>query len=197
MAPESMSTADARQAASIVPPVLTCLVGRRLGDDPSSLAHYPLRDLAASLLSLICRKYGNVSPTLRPRLARTCLKHFLDPNKPLGVHYGAIIGLDAVGGAEVVRALVLPNIKAYETVLADHVSGEDGDLSPDATMVVGAIIKTLTSLEEEEEAIPMLNGDSGSGGEELKKKLEEKLGSIVGGKVYNPGRLRLVYAVVR
>lgn len=53
-------------------------------------------------------------------MARTCLKHFLDPSKPLATTYGATVGLAAVGGAEVVRGVVVPNLKAVdEFVLKD------------------------------------------------------------------------------
>ncbi|KAL8958881.1 MAG: hypothetical protein Q9183_005752, partial [Haloplaca sp. 2 TL-2023] len=69
--------------ASVIPPVLTCLVGRHLGSSPDRLAHFELRNISAALLGSICKKYAKSSHTLKPRLARTCLKHFLDPTKPL------------------------------------------------------------------------------------------------------------------
>ena len=173
-----MLTHTSRQAASIVPPVLTCLIGRRLGDQPAgSAAPYQLREMAAALIGVICKKYSGVSPTLKPRLARTCLKHFLDPTKPMGVHFGAVLGLQAVGGTEAIRALILPNLKAYETVLVDrayaadeagssqadrnnnvHMDGQDGDgdgdvadppLRPESGTVIGAVVRALMSLEAE------------------------------------------------
>ncbi|KAI9807184.1 MAG: hypothetical protein M1825_005902 [Sarcosagium campestre] len=120
-------TTVANQIASLIPPILTCLIGRRLGDLTTTTtnstastqphAHYALRALAASLITTISQKYATTSQTLRPRLARTCLKHFLDPTKPLGVHYGAIAGLAAVSGPEGVRVLIIPNLKAYDAVL--------------------------------------------------------------------------------
>ena len=103
--------------ASIVPPVLTCLVSPRLGSSSNRLEHYPLRSTAASLLGTIAKKYAKSSHTLKPRLARTCLKHFLDPIKPFAVHYGALLGLQAVGGPEAVRVLIVPNLKEYGKLL--------------------------------------------------------------------------------
>ncbi|KAI9880892.1 MAG: hypothetical protein M1830_009960 [Pleopsidium flavum] len=179
--------------ASIVPPVLTSLVGRRLGDPSSSLAHFPLRDLAASLIGLITKKYGRTSHTLKPRLARTCLKHFLDPNKPLGTHYGAIMGLQAIGGPDVVRALIIPNLKVYESVIKDEIV-DDGPRRAEAEMVLGAIFAALRTLEDERGE--MMNGQSGNGGEEMKAKLVEKVGELMGTKVFEMGRPRLAHAVL-
>ncbi|KAI9802372.1 MAG: hypothetical protein M1833_001878 [Piccolia ochrophora] len=167
--------------ASLVPPILTCLVGRRLGDASHVVAHYTLRSLAASLVSVISKKYATTSQTLRPRLARTCLKHFLDPNKSLGVHFGAILGLQAVGGAEAVRVLILPNVKTYEAVLAS--AGEDA--RQDAEMVVEAILKGLVLLEEEG---VLTNGSGGYGDDDVREKLVDVVGSVVGNKIFGLGR---------
>ncbi|KAH0552951.1 hypothetical protein GP486_006850 [Trichoglossum hirsutum] len=48
--------------ASVIPPILTCLIGRRLGDPSQPLAHYPLRDLAASLILILTEKFGHRGP---------------------------------------------------------------------------------------------------------------------------------------
>ncbi|TKA63540.1 hypothetical protein B0A49_11327, partial [Cryomyces minteri] len=50
--------------ASIVPSVLTCLVGKHLGsvDMDAPTAHFALRDLAGSLLIDIAKKYGIAGP---------------------------------------------------------------------------------------------------------------------------------------
>ena len=153
------------KVSSIVPPILTCLVGKRLGDPsgPGCYEHYKLRDYAASLLKLVCRRFGSSSHTLLSRLTRACLKHFLDPTKPLGTHYGAIVGLAAVGGRESVRVLILPNLRLYEKVLRPEFEQEQDDAGAgtppggngnsskkrDAQMVVEAIFNVLTLLEED------------------------------------------------
>ena len=173
--------------------MLTCLVGRRLGDDASSQANFGLRDLAASLIGMISRKYGKASHTLKPRLARTCLKHFLDPNKPLAVHYGAVFGLQAVGGAEAVRVLILPNIKTYESVLKDAMAS-DGPRKADAEVVASALVKVLASLETDH--VSMTNGSSGNGGSEMKEKLDDRLGELIGDRVFELGRAQLSQAIV-
>ncbi len=173
--------------------MLTCLVGRRLGPGTDPLAHFALRDLAASLVGQITKKYAKTSHTLKPRLARTSLKHFLDPNKPLGAHYGAIIGLQAIGGPDVVRALILPNLKTYEAVVRDEIVA-DGPKRAEAEMVLGAILASLRTLEDER--AEMANGWMGAGGEEVRERLVEKVGELVGTKVFEMDRPQLARAVL-
>lgn len=177
------------QVASIVPPILTCLIGKRLGD-PSTGDHFKLRDLAASLVRKVCEKYGDSSHTLRPRLTRTCLKHFLDPSKPLGTHYGAIKGLAAIGGREAVRILIVPNLKLYENVLRPHLENEmEPEKKRDAEMVVGVVMEELAKLE----------GDvvgKGSVGEEERGKLKEKTGEMFAERVWVIGKEGVVRAIL-
>ncbi|KAK3707675.1 histone H4-like TAF Taf6, SAGA complex subunit [Vermiconidia calcicola] len=134
---------------SIVPSVLTCLIGKHLGS-PSldgTTTHFALRDYSASLLSSIARKYGPSSSTLKPRIARSCLKHFLDSHKPLGTHYGAVLGLTMIAGADGVRELILPNLKAYDAVLQEAV--RDDARAEEAGYVIDAIKKALDMLGED------------------------------------------------
>ncbi|KAI9782787.1 MAG: hypothetical protein M1816_001697 [Peltula sp. TS41687] len=208
-------------AASLIAPVLTCLIGRKLGDptfDPN--AHWLLRNHAASLLGLICKKHSDSSPTLKPRLVRTCLKQLLDPHKPLPVHYGALIGMTVVGGADTVRALILPNLKTYdEMILREHLVSGAGGGNNDATaaaaaaaaaemtmtedmdleMVIAAILKALMLLEQEDRAMNLnvTNGHSGSGGELVRERLRAKIGNILGERTYRLGRYALAHAVLQ
>lgn len=181
--------------ASMIPPVLTCLTGRNLGPGAaanaganaagsSPLDHFELRDLAASLLKHLCSKYTKFSHNLKPRLARTCLKTFLDPRKTLGAHYGAILGFGAVGGGEVVRSLVVPNLKEYEDVLREPLSGAEGDIKKaEAERVIGAVMKVLETLSSDD--VPMTNGHSSADEDALK----EKVGEIIAAKVMDDVRL--------
>ena len=181
--------------ASMVPPVLTCLTGRNLGPGAaanvsanaagsSPLDHFDLRDLAASLLKHLCNKYTKHANNLKPRLARTCLKTFLDPRKTLGAHYGAILGFGAVGGGEVVRSLVIPNLKEYEDVLRGPLSGAEGDIKKaEAEKVVSAILRVLETLAGDD--VPMMNGHSSADEDALK----EKVGEIIAAKVVDDVRL--------
>ncbi|MCJ1475808.1 hypothetical protein MMC13_004472 [Lambiella insularis] len=178
--------------ASIVPPVLTCLVSPRLGSSSNRLEPYPLRALAASLLGFITQKYAKSSHTLKPRLARTCLKHFLDPNKPFAVHYGAILGLQAVGGREAVRVLVLPNLKDYGKLLQEAIEG-NGPAKADAEMAVGAVLGVLERLEEAKGA-KMTNGYAVD--EQENSRLVEKVGELLAARILGLGRPHLVQAVL-
>lgn len=176
--------------SSIVPPVLTCLVGKRLGSDPNSPQPFQLRDFAASLIKLICQRFGDSSHTLRPRLSRTCLKHFLDPAKPLGTHYGAISGLAAIGGKEAVRILVLPNLDMYNHVLEKaHSEGHIREVD----MVVSSIIRALELMEADQ-----VNGVDGAVqmGEETKAKLKKVTGEIVADRLWRQGKEKIIRAVI-
>jgi transcription initiation factor TFIID subunit 6 len=177
----------------MIPPVLTCLIGRTLGTGIGTLDHYDLRDLAAALLGHLCNKYAKYSHNLKPRLARSCLKSFLDPKKPYGSHYGAILGLKAIGGAEVVRQLILPNIKAYGELLEEDI--QEGALKKaEAEKVVTAILNALGTLVDDD--LPMMNGHSEESAANMRTKLLDKLGEVIGGRIADIGNTRFSKAVL-
>ncbi|KAL6196247.1 hypothetical protein ACLB2K_031862 [Fragaria x ananassa] len=99
----------------LMPSVITCLVAKRLGNIYTD-NHWELRNFTANLVSSICKRFGHVYHNLQPRLTRTLLHAFLDPNKALPQHYGAIQGLAALG-PNVVRLLILPNLDSYMQLL--------------------------------------------------------------------------------
>ncbi|EXJ92110.1 transcription initiation factor TFIID subunit 6 [Capronia epimyces CBS 606.96] len=179
--------------ASLVPPVLTCLIGRTLGSGIGSLDHYELRDLAASLLGHLCHKYSKYSHNLKPRLARSLLKTFLDPTKPLGSHYGAILGLKAIGGAEVVRQLIIPNLKAFGELLDDDLQ-DSSVKKAEAEKVVSAILNALGTLVDDE--IPMMNGHSEESANELRTKLVDTIGPVIGSRIADASHTTLAKAIL-
>ena len=130
---------------------------------------------------------------MKPRLARSCLKNFLDPNKPFGTHYGAILGLHAIGGPEVVRQLIVPNLKEFESFIKDEIV-DNGPRRAEAEKVLGAVMKVLASLQDE--SLPMMNGHSGEALDELRQQLIEQLGDLVGNRVADSGQLQLANAVL-
>ena len=162
---------------SIVPSVLTCLIGKHLGsssaDGPSR--HFELRDYASTLLASIARKHGASSSTLRPRIARSCLKHFLDSHKPFGTHYGAVLGLTSIAGAGGVRSLILPNLKTYDLHLRDGI--KDEARREQAEYIVLAIMRALEALEQDAVG-SMQNGHPE--GDALRERLVEAAGEVVG-----------------
>ena len=132
---------------------------------------------------------------LKPRLARTCLKNFLDPSKSVSVHYGAIIGLRAIGGPELVRALIVPNLKEYEGVLLEAIEDTDGSSNQKGgEMVVEALLEALMSLEAD--TLGAVNGMANGHAGEIKKEVSEKIGDLLSGRVMELGRPRLVKAVL-
>lgn len=181
------------QVASLVPPVLTCLIGRQLGGNADLAEQFALRDLAASLIGLIAKKYSHASHTLKPRLARSCLKNFLDPAKPFGTHYGAIIGLHAVGGPDVVRELILPNLKPYEKLLRDAIA-EDGPRRPEAEKVLGALLAVLSTLHEGR--AHLANGHAAIVTDELREQLNEKVGELIASKIAEAGDVQTAHAIL-
>lgn len=109
----------------IVPSVLTILVARHVGPEDNAES-FEVRSYAASLLRNISQRFSQTYYTLRPRLTRTLLKGFLDVSRPLASQYGIVVGLSALG-SEVVRVVILGNIKAwYEPVMnGDQASQND------------------------------------------------------------------------
>lgn len=190
----------------MVPCVLTCLIGRRLGGEVGPLDHFDLRDLAASILAHLCRHFSKASTTLKPRLARSCLKAFLDPQKPFGTHYGAILGLRAAGGSDAVRVLIVPNLREYESLIRDELTitksgGEEKSSTPrsEADRVLGAILNVLAALIGDDVIplpMPLMNGHTDDAASEIRAKLVEKVGEVIGGTIADSGHLQLAQAVI-
>jgi transcription initiation factor TFIID subunit 6 len=177
----------------MIPSVLTCLIGRTLGSGIGSLDHFDLRDLAASLLAHLCRKYAKSSKTLKPRLARSCLKNFLDPKKPFGTHYGAILGLSAAGGPDAVRVLIVLNLKEFEGLIRDEIAS-NGARQAEAEKVVAAIFNVLGTLVDD--SLPLMNGHTSEGAAELRRKLTEGVGDLIGNRIADSGHVPLAKAVL-
>lgn len=196
--------------ASIVPPVLTCLIGKKLGPSPPASGssvlpeHYELRDLAASMLLVLTRKsYAEATPTLKPRLARTLLKTLLaTTSQPLGSYYGAVRGLCGIAGAEGVRALLLPNLKALDATLKESVSASEG-LSDDhrsakkveVDAVLAAVVQGLVLVEQDGVSAgdaEQMDVDS----DEEKAAVIERVGELIGENVCSLGRPGLVQALL-
>lgn len=96
----------------LMPPVLTCLVGKRLSEEPGDLIQWEVRNEAASIIAAVCAVYGTVYSNMMPRIAKTLLKALLDNEKPLTTHYGAIAGIAALG-PQAIDSLLLPCITQY------------------------------------------------------------------------------------
>lgn len=191
--------------SSLCPPILTCLVGRKLGTGtPEELKEkYQLRDTAASLIGIISKNYTESNAQLRARLARSCLKFFLDPTRSPGEYYGAISGLLAIGGPDGVRALIIPNLGAFDYVLNKLRTDRTGD-DKEIQMLIAVIMKAVMSLSEKNETLT--NGTNGTNGNGMNgmmdldddegKQLEEFLGPTIGKRVRNAGDHKLNKAIL-
>lgn len=113
-----------------MPPLLSCLLGKRLCEDPQREDHWALRDRCAAITADICRKFGHVYGNLVPRVAKTMVKAFLDPTKPTSSHYGAIVGLTALG-AHTVDVLLVEHMESYLKSLETNANQQmtDGELA--------------------------------------------------------------------
>ena len=127
----------------LMPGVLTCLLGAPLGaegDAPGAVL--AVRRLAATLVAKIAADYGPTYATLVPRLTKTFVHAWLDPERPLPTHLGALLGLRALG-ARAEEALVLTNAEPYLQVLVPAL-GNGGDAV--ARAEARAIFRTLTAV---------------------------------------------------
>ena len=176
--------------ANLVPPIITCLLGRKLGRNGADNldAQYRLRDFAASLIGQIVKKYHKSNQELQARITRTCLKYFLDPDRTPGEHYGAIRGIQTSGGAPAILQLVLPNLKAFEAIIIKH-QNERGENEETVTMLLGGILRAISSITETESSGERSNGVNGNAAEV--SQLEEYLGPIIGNRVAALGNHKL------
>ena len=114
--------------------------------------------------------------------------------KPLGANYGGIIGLQAIGGPETVRALILPNLKAYEDHVRDAIDAMDEGKRNEGEMVIRILLEALVSLEED--SVGTVNGFANGHAAETKKDLGEKIGDLFADRVMELGKPRLVKAIM-
>ncbi|KAF3941024.1 hypothetical protein ABW19_dt0201664 [Dactylella cylindrospora] len=184
--------------ASLVPPVITCMLARQIGPDANNqLPTYPLRDYAASIIGHICKRFGESSHNLKGRLARTFLKNFMDNTKPYATLYGAILGLSNMGVLESIRILILPNVKTFEEFIRDEING-DGPKKGEALACLKAIVGALKKLREENIELLMTGGSSMDLDEEtMRSKLSEKIGNLAATEVIKLGDMELVKILIK
>ncbi|KAM4066386.1 TATA box binding protein associated factor (TAF) domain-containing protein [Hirsutella rhossiliensis] len=143
---------------------------------------YELRQLAASLVGRIARKYAASNTLLRPKLTRTCLKYFLDPTKPLAVLYGALYGLLEAGGPEAIRVLVLRNLKVFDSGILQPLK-DKSDGSIDYEMLVQGLVQAVASLAQRGEGDSATNGVGSRASDVEAAELIEFIGPTVGQRI--------------
>jgi len=126
----------------MMPPILTCLVGKQLCEN-SDQNHWALRDFAAKLLTTICSRYGDSYSALEPRINKTLLKALLDPSKPFSTHYGAIIGASYLG-ERAIKKILLPNLSFYMKHLESGLNSDDKVKQMEAKKCHDALIRAAS-----------------------------------------------------
>ncbi|KAK2100301.1 TAF6-like RNA polymerase II p300 [Saguinus oedipus] len=131
-------------------PYVRCLVGSVLYCVLEPLAasinplndHWILRDAAALLLSHIFWTHGDHVSGLYQHILLSLQKILADPVRPLCSHYGAVVGLHALGWKAVERVLY-PHLSTYWTNLQavlDDYSVSNAQVKADGHKVYGAIL---------------------------------------------------------
>ncbi|KAG2216856.1 hypothetical protein INT45_005223 [Circinella minor] len=162
----------------LIPPILTCLVGRTICENPMEQDHWSIRQRAATLIANICTEYGKSYHTLQPRITKTLLRAFMDPARPLTTHYGAIIGLEHLS-VEVSRVLILPNIKYYsESILLHALDSNSLQKKQDAERCQNALVRVLEHVAQDATNENEKNQDLAT--DEDKQKFLSVIGSTIG-----------------
>ena len=107
----------------LVPAILSCLLGKQLCMRPEAEDHWSVRDFAAKIVAIFCKKFSNPSNSLQTRVIRIFSKALLDTTKGLSVHYGAVMGLVGLG-QDAVTSVVIPKLK-WESQLIKLVQKND------------------------------------------------------------------------
>jgi len=125
----------------LMPSILTCVVGKRLCEDPKE-DHWKLRGASANLVAHICKTWGETYTTLQPRVTKTLIHAFLDPSKGLTTHYGGLRGLTALG-PDVVKLLVIPNIPPYLRALLPDLQSTDEQKQKEAQKIREQLLEAV------------------------------------------------------
>ncbi|XP_053305005.1 TAF6-like RNA polymerase II p300/CBP-associated factor-associated factor 65 kDa subunit 6L [Spea bombifrons] len=109
--------------------------------------HWTLRDYGAGLLSVV-RTHKDLAGALYPQILQSLQKVLGDPVRPLCSHYGAVVGLNALGW-QAVEQVLYPLLPTYwsglQTVLDDH-SMSNAQVKADGHKVYGAILVAVERL---------------------------------------------------
>jgi transcription initiation factor TFIID subunit 6 len=127
----------------LMPAILTCIVGKKLAEGPMD-NHWELRDFSATLVSQICKRFGDAYTSLLPRITKTLTHALQDVTKPLTTHYGAIVGITALGPRSV-ETLLLPNLKAYMSILIPETKSSNAVKKHEASQCYEAMLAAVGS----------------------------------------------------
>lgn len=167
---------------ALMPCILTLLLAKRIGPiikNPQSeeskeilKSQLAVREFAAILLEHIIKVYGSSYSTLRPRVTRTLLRALLDSTKPIGTHYGALLGLKNMG-SEVLKLVLIGNLKVWYSSVIEENKNEF-----EKKILINTVLETLRKLKIDNK---LSKGDIDDNmdvdvSDEIKDKLKERLG---------------------
>ncbi|XP_062850139.1 TAF6-like RNA polymerase II p300/CBP-associated factor-associated factor 65 kDa subunit 6L isoform X2 [Trichomycterus rosablanca] len=133
---------------SLVSSVMYCILEPLAASINPLNDHWTLRDYAALLLSNIFWTHGDLVSGLYHQILLSLQKVLSDPVRPLCSHYGAVVGLHALGWKAVERVLY-PHLTAYWTNLQavlDDYSVSNAQVKADGHKVYGAILVAVERL---------------------------------------------------
>ncbi|KAM6158927.1 TAF6-like RNA polymerase II p300/CBP-associated factor-associated factor 65 kDa subunit 6L isoform 2-T2 [Rhynchocyon petersi] len=133
---------------SLVGSVLYCVLEPLAASINPLNDHWTLRDGAALLLSHIFWTHGDLINGLYQHILLSLQKVLADPVRPLCSHYGAVVGLHALGWKAVERVLY-PHLSTYWTNLQavlDDYSVSNAQVKADGHKVYGAILVAVERL---------------------------------------------------
>ncbi|XP_040837845.1 TAF6-like RNA polymerase II p300/CBP-associated factor-associated factor 65 kDa subunit 6L [Ochotona curzoniae] len=133
---------------SLVGSVLYCVLEPLAASINPLNDHWTLRDGAALLLSHIFWTHGDLVSGLYQQILLSLQKVLVDPVRPLCSHYGAVVGLHALGWKAVERVLY-PHLSTYWTNLQavlDDYSVSNAQVKADGHKVYGAILVAVERL---------------------------------------------------
>ncbi|KAL3423119.1 TATA box binding protein associated factor [Phlyctema vagabunda] len=181
---------------SLVPPVLTCLVGKTVGsgsDDADLKEQYDLRDFSSSLMAKIKNKYAASSRQLSLRIGRTLYTIFCDYDASFGAHYGAVKGLADCGGSDVIRQLIIDNLDVYDGVI-DRGIKQRGENDFQVRMLIECVLKVVSSIASGSKQTT--NGVNGDMDTDMSQALETAVGAHIGKRVAALGNHELNKAIL-
>ncbi|KAJ8008104.1 hypothetical protein DPEC_G00101300 [Dallia pectoralis] len=150
---------------SLVSSVMYCILEPLAASINPLNDHWTLRDYAALLLSHIFWTHGDLVSGLYHQILLSLQKVLSDPVRPLCSHYGAVVGLHALGWKAVERVLY-PHLPAYwsnlQAVLDDY-SVSNAQVKADGHKVYGAIlvaVERLLKMKALSLSLPMEHGRS-------------------------------------
>ncbi|QOU22352.1 hypothetical protein BRETT_002529 [Brettanomyces bruxellensis] len=149
-------------------------IGPTKGTPEELKQHFKVRELSASILEKIIVEYGSSYNTLKPRVTRTLLRAFLSSTTKtsVGTQFGAIRGMKSLG-PEVIRIIFVGNLKNWSTLVLDHFHNED----PNRSLLLEQAIECLGILSSDGKLMAADHDSVIS--EDMKKKLEERVGSAI------------------